>query len=489
MDFEVYWFFHLKLIHKFNKLAEIAVKLRSGINQSKIGILKFSHFYPIRLVNDYLKADLFLTEGEFVTRKLKKLKRPYWNLVSKCPKFIRQKIIRSRFEIVYELDPQIIFKQATSKDEIEQALALVYNAYIHLNYIDENSDQLHLNKYLTLPTTTILVIKKNDEVIGTMSIILDSSLGLPTETTWTIDEFRKKGQNIAEISALTIKKDFKGNKGQLLLPLCKLMFSFCLNILNLNTIVIATTFEVEFFYIDLLLFKKISDSHGQKHDLVKGNKSSCCYLEIGDEFRIECFKTYAHKELKSNYYYYFYSYLHPNIQLPAKLITIQAQLKEKNFGMIQILKEKPHLFNKFNSRDKLVISNLESSGKLADLTDRSVCDRKNPRLVTMLDCRVKKPLLFGQFPAKIVEISFSGLKVKLLQKNVDFRFNDEITIKIKQKMNFYSFTAIVMWVENNQEFGCMVQTESLNYWHQVYMEAWGEYQETDQESVEIAKVA
>lgn len=410
-------------------------------------------------------------------KKLNKLKKIlFWNLIAKCPKFIRERIIRSRFEVSYDLDPEIIFKQATTKDEIEQALNLVYESYVDLNYIDTNADQLHLTKYLTLPTTAILVIKLKEEVIGTMSIVLDSSLGLPVETTWDIDEYKKNGMNIAEISALTIGKSIKNHKGSLLLPLSKFMIAFCTDILKVDTIIIATIFEVEPFYTDLLLFTKIPDSRGQKHDLVKGTKATCCFLELNDPVKRNSHKAYAHKNKKNNLHHYFFECELPNIKLPKKMLSVQAQLKEKNSAMLDLIKEKPHLFFQFGETDRLVISNLESSQQFFSLCKGTINDRQDPRLVTMIKGRIEKKNLNVSIPVNIADVSERGLKIKLFSNEIDLKVDDEILIKIDKNLFTLSFFAKVMWINKDNVFGCMIQKESKYIWHNLYQILWEEVQ-------------
>lgn len=246
-------------------------------------------------------------------------KRLFWNLASLCPRWLRKKIVRSRFEIDPHLSSDIVFKQATTKDEIEQALNLVYDAYINLNYIDKNPDQLHLPKYLVLPTTTILVIKLKEKVIGTVSIILDSSLGLPSETTWDLSEYKKNGRNLGEISALTISREMRSHAGQLFLPLIKIQHLFCKEFLNLDGVVAATTQEVEAFYTDLLLFKPVKNSRGRKHDLVKGNKSACCFLDLNDPMRKRYQQAYSHRHEKQNLHYFFFECETPPDQIEIKI--------------------------------------------------------------------------------------------------------------------------------------------------------------------------
>lgn len=419
--------------------------------------------------------------------KLKK--RLFWNLISLCPKFVREKIIRSRFQINYNLDSDLIFKQATTKDEIEQAFNLVYDSYLNLNYIDKNPDQLHLPKYLALPTTAILVIKLKEEVVGTMSIVMDSSLGLPTETTWDISEFKKNGLNIAEISALSIKNKMMHYKGQLLLPLVKLNYLFSRDILNIDGFVIATTCEIVPFYTDLLLYKKLPGIRGRKYDLVKGVKAACCFLKLDDSTYKNYYKVYGAKDKGHNLHHYFYDYESPNIQLPAKMISVQAQLKEKNLIILELLKEKPQLFERFSDKDKLIISNLEPNGQLASLCLGLVSDRRHPRLATMIQGRIEKNESNISMPMKIADVSERGLKIKLLNFDVKLNINDVILIKIAKHLSASTFLAKVIWEEKDIFYGCVIQEKSEHIWRSFYKTLWGELQVINEIRNENKKVS
>jgi hypothetical protein len=411
--------------------------------------------------------------------KKKTTQRLFWKLVSLCPRSFRQNAIRNRFNLNESLNPEIIFRQAISQDEIEQSFNLVYEAYIKLNYIDPNIDRLHLTKYLLLPTTTFLVIKEKNEVIGTLSIILDSSLGLPTDTTWNISEYRKKGMNIAEISALSIKKGIKKKSGELLLPFIKLMFSYCMDILKLDGLVIAITEEVESFYTDLLLFKKNSDSNGKSHNLVKGNKSSCCFLELNDKMKNYYHLEYSKEKKSKNLYYYFFELKLVNLKLPPKKLSIQAQNREKNQAMVKLLKEKPHLFSRFNDLDRLIISNLEPTKELDQNREGNIAERKHPRLVTMINCFIEKKGDNILAPIKILDVSESGLKIKTLGNHIDFKINDEISIKLNNNLARFTFEAKILWIEN-LTLGCLILVESENTWGQYYLTILNDFYENEE---------
>ena len=164
------------------------------------------------------------------TKKFSK-RRFLWTLLRHLPQFLKDKLIRSFFEVDYTLPDDLVFKQAETVDEVTQALGLVYEAYLELNYISQSEARIRFNKFLALPSTVILIAKQNEEVIATLSIVPDSSMGLPSEVAWPITKYREQHQMLAEISALSIKKSYRSRRGRLLFSLCKYMFLYCRDIL------------------------------------------------------------------------------------------------------------------------------------------------------------------------------------------------------------------------------------------------------------------
>jgi hypothetical protein len=78
-----------------------------------------------------------------------------------------------------ELKRSVVIKFAETKDEYEQAFSLVYNTYLNIGVIKPNRSNLRLTLYHALPTTKVLIVKKNKTVISTLTTILDNPLGLP----------------------------------------------------------------------------------------------------------------------------------------------------------------------------------------------------------------------------------------------------------------------------------------------------------------------
>lgn len=347
-------------------------------------------------------------------KKKKPVTKKMWKFLGFLPQFMRKKIIRSKFEVDYNLSDDYVFKQAETVQEIEEALHIVYENYTNLGYIDQKEVELHFNAFLCLPTTTILVVKYKEEVIGTMSIVADSSFGLPTETTWDLSKIRSKYKNIAEISSLSIKKTHKSSKGHILLTLCKLMWEYCTETLKNDCVVMAGTQEVESFYTDLLMFEKVTSKTGQEHKLVKGNKSTCCYLDMihaKEKYRLD----YEKGDPKIDLHHFFMVYKSPRVFLPQKHISLQGLHLKKNTAMIQILEKFPALNEMFTPADKMKLSNLDPLEKMdRAMNFENMTSRVYPRVsVRSMDGFLYHAESSLMIDAKLVDVSNQGIGIKL----------------------------------------------------------------------------
>lgn len=398
-------------------------------------------------------------------KKHKPVTKNIWKLLKFMPPSLRKKVVRSQFEINYDLSSDYVFKQAETEDEIEQALNIVYESYTLLGYIDQRPERMHFNAYLCLPTTAILIIKHKDEVVGTLSIVSDSSLGLPSESTWDLSKIREKSMRLAEISSLSIKKSHKSSKGHLLLTLCKLMYEYCVKNLELDGIIIAATLEVEPFYTDLLMFKTVVSKTGQEHQAVKGNKSTCCFLDFA-KARDQYKKEYAKKRVSRNFYHFFINFISPNIKLPYKNFSIHGMLHAKNMAMVKVLEKFPALKEKFTNSDKLKLANMDPTLKFENVfnLDKSLSSRVFPRIsvkkfeVILFQIETKR-----KFKAQLVDVSYQGYGIKSLDKNIDIQDGEKCILLFTSPDESFSIYSYIQWKKDTL-LGFKVTEQSHKEW-------------------------
>ncbi|MCB0341427.1 MAG: hypothetical protein H6626_13910 [Pseudobdellovibrionaceae bacterium] len=168
-----------------------------------------------------------------------------------------------------EFNQQFVIKVAETPDEILSAYKLIYENYFLAGLCELDDEMLRLTKHALLPTTSVIIVKHHDQVIATMSVILDNPLKLPMESLWPLDFLRKSGNRIAEISTLSIKPNYRNQKGRLLLPLTGYLYRYALNTLGVDFLTLAvhpysTPFYSAFFnarFVD----KKVMYYKGANH--------------------------------------------------------------------------------------------------------------------------------------------------------------------------------------------------------------------------------
>lgn len=403
-----------------------------------------------------------------VQKKDRTVTRALWKYVQKLPAVVRKKLVRSQFTVDYNLPEELSLKLADTPEEIEASFKIVHEAYVELGYIDPNSHQFRFSKYQALPTTVILVAKWKDEVVGTMSILPDSQMGLPADSTWDLSGYRKGGKRLAEISSLTIKPSFKKRRGSLLLPLCKLMWHICQDILQVDGIVAAVDARVEPFYTDLLLMKRISkDASGKKHKFVKEMKATCLYLETGLRTKTETKKTYGKLPLNRNIYQFIYERELKNIILPEKKRSIQACLVKKNQAIAQVFSRWPDLLSVLDGNEKLAVSNLDVGDYFAEVLQTKVGrSLRQQRLSVIRVASVYSPLSNSLLPITIVDMSNGGIRFR---GNAEMAPYLQIGEKLVLHLNFEGTRLVcdvsLRWVSGDRtNYGCEIDFDRANNW-------------------------
>lgn len=106
-------------------------------------------------------------------------------------------------------NPHVSIRLARNREEIRRADRLVFRNYVERGYWRNDETELAQNAYLRLPTRHVMVVVDGAHVIGTLSLILDSPLGMPSDSFQgeAVAALRRDGAALAEISAFAFAKD------------------------------------------------------------------------------------------------------------------------------------------------------------------------------------------------------------------------------------------------------------------------------------------
>lgn len=124
--------------------------------------------------------------------------------------------------------PHILCRPASSEKDLEKAYGLVYREYLARGYCEENPLGMHYNVFSILPDSRTFLLEKDDMLLGTISLAIDSPCGLPMESLFPeeIAKLRKSGRRLAEVTLLALNKDCFPKKTFTLTDFQKLTGSF-----------------------------------------------------------------------------------------------------------------------------------------------------------------------------------------------------------------------------------------------------------------------
>ncbi|MBN1587793.1 MAG: hypothetical protein JW937_10265 [Candidatus Omnitrophica bacterium] len=153
----------------------------------------------------------------------------------------------------------IEFRVAQNAGDLEQAYALVHKEYLSRGYTHPSDSGVKVSIYNALPTTTTFVAVAEGQVIGTVSLIGDSTLGVPMDRIYKpeLDELRSRNLKLAEASMLAVRNDLFGKgvflmlnskKLSLVFNLFKLAFDYIHNVAGYDEVVIAVNPKHDLVY-------------------------------------------------------------------------------------------------------------------------------------------------------------------------------------------------------------------------------------------------
>ncbi len=239
------------------------------------------------------------------------------NFLKLIPRAKRFEIYRSFVKCDKAPSSKIVLKIAETQEEIESCFKLLHDAYVESGFMKPDPSGMRITPYHALPTTTILCAKYNGRVVGTLSLIRESSLGFPLQKIFELQEIRQKGGAIAEVSALAIERSFRRISGMILFPLMKFMYEYCVEFFDVRHLVIAVNPRHIEMYESLLFFRRLESQAVKSYDFVNGAPAIGATLDLQEAAGIYT-KVYGSQPPERNLADYFMRLKLPNIQLPER---------------------------------------------------------------------------------------------------------------------------------------------------------------------------
>jgi GNAT superfamily N-acetyltransferase len=282
--------------------------------------------------------------------------------ISWLPKNQRFKVFRSFADCNPEPSERLQLKIAETQDELEACFKLLHDAYVGSGFMKPDPSGMRATIYHALPTTTTLCAKYDDQVVGTISLIRESALGVPCQKIFDLTPVKERGGLIAEVSALAVHRSFRKTGGSILFPLMKFMYEYCTTFFDTRHLVIAVNpYHIE-LYESLLFFQRLAEKVVENYDFVNGAPAVGAFLDLKEAPEIFR-KNYASKPLRRNLHAYFLKVKLPNIQLPRRRFHITNDPVMTPDLIDYFFNVRTHVFRDLNERDKVLLR------KIYDLPD------------------------------------------------------------------------------------------------------------------------
>ncbi|MEO8410671.1 MAG: GNAT family N-acetyltransferase, partial [Propionivibrio sp.] len=238
-------------------------------------------------------------------------------LISWLPRGQRFKVFRSFADCDPAPSPRLILKIAETREELEACFAVLHDAYVDSGFMKPDPSGMRVTIYHALPTTTTLCAKYDGKVVGTISLIRESELGVPLQKIFDLTPLREKEGNIAEVSALAVHRKFRRTGGSILFPLMKFMYEYCTTFFDTRHMVIAVNPSHIEMYESLLFFRRLTANMVESYDFVNGAPAIGATLDLKEALEIFR-KHYSSKPARRDLHAYFTQVKLPNIQFPSR---------------------------------------------------------------------------------------------------------------------------------------------------------------------------
>lgn len=222
--------------------------------------------------------------------------------LTKClPEKIRYRIFRNRVEVpAFAMDPNFSIGIARNQSDLESSYGLLHDCYVATKLMTPHFSGLRCNLFTFLPHSTVIVAKYNGKTVGTVSLIRDSSWGLPSDKDYKIenDKLRRAGQKLVEVSALAVSKEFRNSGNAVSLLLMKYLYNYTFHFLSSSCLVCTVHPRAEDFYRALWHFER--NGKIVQYQFVQGALAVHLSLEISYEKMEMAKSSYRSQELKKN---------------------------------------------------------------------------------------------------------------------------------------------------------------------------------------------
>ncbi len=150
-----------------------------------------------------------------------------------------------------------------------RAFALVHKRYVEFGYMEEQESGMRYSLLNLLPQATTFVVEDGPNVLGTLTVVVDSKAGMPAESEFgpDFDGLRQEGRILAEATMFACDETI-ANKTTVSMQLMALAYHWCVEI-GVDDLCLIVNPKHVGFYEKTLGFERLGTEKAMPH--VEGN--------------------------------------------------------------------------------------------------------------------------------------------------------------------------------------------------------------------------
>jgi hypothetical protein len=229
-------------------------------------------------------------------------------LLSLAPGLIKDQLFRYSLHIEPEVPNGLTVRIAQTRSDLEEVFNLVNSPNL------QTPNQPQMNATLLMPNSTIVMVHWYGRIVGTLTHVLDTQIGLPIELNDNIQQLRAQGRYLGEITGLAIDRSI-ASKDFVLFLMYRFLHQFTMQHFKVDTWVMHTSIIKKSFYHSVLGFQEVRDTSTYNNS---NNKDEVVlYLDL-NTFEDNLKKIYSKRRHSKNLYnLFFYSDFNAIFSMPA----------------------------------------------------------------------------------------------------------------------------------------------------------------------------
>ncbi len=314
-----------------------------------------------------------------------------------------------------EVPSPLVFKIAETEEELTAAFRLLHDHFLDRYGIKDQGKDIFLSKYHALPTTSVLIVRYKDIVVGTATIIRETPFGLPNGPALDLDKLRHEIPRLGELAYFAIRPEFRSGAKSIFFPFYKYMLSYAIHCMNLDGFTISVHPERAEFYEGILLFKPISDVPIENLEHHFGKPATVMTMKFSEvESRLQ--SVYGAKKPEQNLYHYLTQELGEDFRLPNRHLPRVSDPVMNPTLMDYYYNQQTQIFADLTDVEKGILNAFYPFPSFRMVIPQSqnvvyMHQRKFPRFE--VDCRGAFESGGYQHPLRVLDVSKSGLQVLL----------------------------------------------------------------------------